>query len=264
MKQLANKHELFEYLRANKTILKAEKMAVMKTADIVSFVEVERPNVNSTTKAVAIDDGIERDITVTCVINTTNLFDSHKDVHIPGLWKKSLSEMKNMWLIKEHNFNFDNVISDKVQASTRSMTWAMLGMPYEGRTQALVFTAVISPTDKTGMYQRYKDGRVPNHSVGMRDIKLELCINSEDPRDAIEKASWDKYIGEVVNPQDMEYFWAVTEAKLIEGSAVLMGSNPVTPVISIKDTEPDKSTLKNIESPKALDTIFSRTAKYIN
>ena len=29
------------------------------------------------------------------------------------------------------------------------------------------------------------------------------------------------------------YFWAVTEAKVVEGSAVVKGSNAITPVISI-------------------------------
>jgi hypothetical protein len=264
MMQFETKEALFEHLRANKSILKAEKMASMKMADAISFIEIA-PSANSDARKAVNDIGGEGDITVSCVINTTNILDSHNDVHMPGLWKKSISEMKNMWLIKEHNFNFDNVISDNVQVSTRNMPWSAVGANYEGKTQALVFTAVISPNDKTGMYRRYKEGRVPNHSVGMRYIKVELCINSDDPRDAIEKTAWDKYIGEVVNPQGVEYFWAVTEAKLIEGSAVLMGSNPITPVIGIKNSEePAKATPEQIEPPKALDNIFTRTANFIN
>jgi hypothetical protein len=70
----------------------------------------------------------------------------------------------------------------------------------------------------------------------MQYVKLELCINSDSRYDAEEKAAWDKYIEQVANRQTVEdagYFWAVTEAKLIEGSAVVIGSNFATPTIQI-------------------------------
>jgi hypothetical protein len=35
------------------------------------------------------------------------------------------------------------------------------------------------------------------------------------------------------------YFWAVTEAQFIEGSAVVKGSNYVTPVLSITENKQD-------------------------
>lgn len=48
------------------------------------------------------------------------------------------------------------------------------------------------------------------------------------------KENFDKYYPDVVNKEDVDkqgYFWAVLEAKLKEGSAVLMGSNWVTPTL---------------------------------
>ena len=65
-------------------------------------------------------------------------------------------------------------------------------------------------------------------------------MNSDSKYDKEEKANWDKYIDQVVNRKDAEaqgYFWAVTEAKVIEGSAVPLGSNYATPVISIAGEE---------------------------
>lgn len=58
-----------------------------------------------------------------------------------------------------------------------------------------------------------------------------------------------------VNPEVAEekgYFWAVTEAKVIEGSAVPIGSNWITPTLSVenKDNEPPKGTQN--EAAKAL------------
>ena len=76
----------------------------------------------------------------------------------------------------------------------------------------------------------------------MRYVKLELAINSESKWDAEEKAVWDKYYPEIVNKEQADergYFWAVTEAKIVEGSAVVKGSNYATPTISVeavKDT----------------------------
>ena len=104
------------------------------------------------------------------------------------------------------------------------------------------------------MFDKYKQGKVKNHSVGMQYVSIKMAINDE--RYTEEKATWDKYIEMIANKSDAEaqgYFWAVTEAKVIEGSAVIRGSNYATPTQSVEQTkgavidtpetiEPDKST----------------------
>ena len=193
---------------------------------------------------------------VKSVINTTNLMDSHSDVHIPGIWKKSLQEAKVIYHLQEHNMTFDKVISDEVDAYTKSMSWKSLGYEYDGNTQALVFDSTIKAARNPFMFDQYANGYVKNHSVGMRYIKLFLALDSSEKWDVEEKANWDKYIADVVNAEEVKaqgYFWAVTEAKVIEGSAVLVGSNVATPTISVSEAgfkstlesstnEPDKST----------------------
>lgn len=270
--EFKTQNELFAHLKANKAALVAQKKSTTKYADAVAYVdkspfvhpdiEVDKAEATENTPA----DGV---ITVLSVINTTNILDSHDDVHIPGIWSKTLKETKQHWLVKEHHFDFDHIISDAVQASTRNMEWTALGFPeFKGQTQALIFKSEISPDDKTGMYERYKAGKVPNHSVGMRYVKIELAINSSAEDFAEEKAVWDKYIDQIANAEDAKangYFWAITEAKIVEGSAVLRGSNYATPVISVK-SEPSNDT-QPVEPPaEALktDSIFTRTAKYIN
>lgn len=266
------KEALFAHLKANKAMLVAEKKSAIKHADAIHVVgkSLEFYHDDAVSKAETVNASADGVIKVTSVINTTNILDSHGDVHIPGLWKKSLKEMRQHWLIKEHNFNFDNVISDAVEASTRNIDWASLGFPqWEGKTQALVFVSDIAQTDKTGMYERYKAGKVPNHSVGMRYVKIEMAINSEATGLEEEKAVWDKYIDEVVNKEDaidLGYFWAVLEAKVVEGSAVLRGSNYVTPTLSVKgEDEPEQSTHTEEPPQKALprESIFARSAKYV-
>jgi hypothetical protein len=97
------------------------------------------------------------------------------------------------------------------------------------------------------MFDLYRKGRVNNHSVGMQYVKIYLCINSEEAMYSSEKANWDKYYSQVVNKEvadEKGYFWAVTEAKIVEGSAVVKGSNSQTPSleIEIEKEEPSEDT----------------------
>ena len=232
--------ERFEWLRANKRLLITAKKSAIKFSDPVSHIGTEEETGLYAAKALT---KIPQDFTVLNVkaaINTTNIMDSHSDVHIPGLWSKSLKERKDLYLIKEHKLAFENIISDEIKASAQSMTWKELGYNYEGKTEVLVFDATIEKERNPYMAEQYAKGRVKQHSVGMQYVKLFLCLNSESKFDQEEKANWDKYISQVANRKDAEaqgYFWAVTEAKAIEGSAVPLGSNYATPVISITGDE---------------------------
>ena len=71
-------------------------------------------------------------------------------------------------------------------------------------------------------------------------VKIEMCINSDSKWDVEEKENWDKYYPMVANKEMADnygYFWAVSEAKVIEGSAVPLGSNPATPTLNISETK---------------------------
>ena len=97
------------------------------------------------------------------------------------------------------------------------------------------------------MFDQYAKGYVRNHSVGMQYIKMDFAVNDE--RYEKEKQVWDKYIAEVANKDEAErvgYFWVVTEAKIIEGSAVVRGSNYATPTLSTKEETEDEP-LKNTQ-----------------
>jgi len=139
-------------------------------------------------------------------------------------------------------------------------------MPFDGETEALVFDSNIKKDRNPFMFDQYAKGYVKQHSVGMRYVNLFLCMNSDSKLDVEEKANWDKYIGEVVNRKDVEdkgYFWAVTEAKMVEGSAVVKGSNNVTPTISVKDNE-EITKEKNIEPVQTTQKDTPETAVDLN
>jgi len=255
----ADKSQLIDYLIVNKSKLIAQKKSVTKEADgVTCFVElvIEKDKVEFAIKAGESIDVIPdtaTQIKVRSIINTTKLFDSHGDVHFDQLWNKSLKESKGFSLIQEHQFNFKGTISDNVKAFTKQISWHDLGINFEGKTQALVFDSVIDKKENEFMFEKYRTGKVTNHSAGMQYVKIDLAVNDDRYKD--EYATWEKYFDEIVNKDDVlaaGYFWAVTEAKIIEGSAVKRGSNWATPTLSIQQTksEPDTSTRKQ-EPPKS-------------
>ncbi len=249
-KQFATKEDLFKALRENKETLIAQKKMETKQADAVVFQTVPETEKGEVIKAGSLNSDEVKSITAKLVINTTNILDSHSDVHLKGIWNKSVKEQKNLYLLQEHRMKFDHIITDNVKASVELMTWKDLGTNYKGNTEALVFYAVIDKRNDY-MFKQYAKGYVKNHSVGMRYVKMELAINSENKYDAEEKEVWDKYINEIINKEVAEaqgYFFAVIEAKIIEGSAVPIGSNTITPTLEVKN-EPSKDT-QTIEADK--------------
>jgi len=252
-----SKEQAFDWLRANKGLVIAAKKAMVKHADAVIFQNFTTNSHGQIEKAVANTTLLSLpEFPVDIVINTTYIRDSHKDVHIDGLWTKSLNETKIMYHIQEHRMSFDKVISDRVKAYTKKVQWSELGYPYTGMTEALIFNSMIEVERNPFMAEQYAKGRVKNHSVGMRYVKIDMAMNSESKFDKEEKAVWDKYIDKIANREEVEedgYFWAVTEAKVIEGSAVLMGSNFATPTLNIGESPKSLNAADEITAPEPMD-----------
>lgn len=244
------KEELFKWLKEHKADLMAVKKASIKHADVVGLVsdaEIDKAE-GVTIKANEPIDNPSDELNVVIAINTTNLMDSHDDVHIPGLWKKSLKESAaSIMHLQEHKSgSFENIISSgaDLKAYTKTYSFEKLGYPeFEGNTQALMFNSKVRKDRNQFMHNQYAKGYVTNHSVGMRYVKIFMAINSTDYPE--EKEIWDKYYEQIANKSQADnkgYFFAVTEAKVIEGSAVPRGSNYVTPTLDNNKIEPVAAT----------------------
>ena len=260
-KEFDSKEDLFKALVENKKELISIKKSITKNADAVSYGYIETIK-SGANKAIASAD-LPQELSVKVVINTTNFLDSHGDVHINGIWNKSVSDNKTFLHLQEHMRDFDKVISDSAKGSVESMTWKQLGLPYSGKTEALIFESTIDRLRNGFMLKQYANGWVKNHSVGMRYVNIELAINSEAEWDKGYKEVWDKYYPSIANKEvadEQGYFWAVTEAKIVEGSAVVMGSNSANPTLETKEElEPSKDTL-DIEP--SLDTQTENKSYY--
>lgn len=228
-----SKSELFAFLQNNQGRIIADKKAQIKYADAFNFgcVADKDGEAEKANKPITEDTN---EIKVKPVINTTNLMDSHDDVHIPGLWTKSLKESKDIYHDQEHAGTFASTISDydDLKAYTETLTWKELGQKWEGETQALIFESKVKKERNDFMFNQYKQARVKQHSVGMRYVKVAMAMDLKSEPEPY--AVWKKYIDTIANKEQVErqgYFFAVTEAKVIEGSAVKRGSNWVTPTL---------------------------------
>jgi hypothetical protein len=180
---------------------------------------------------------------VVVISNTTNWFDSHRDVHIDGLWNKTLADngQKGFDHLQEHENDFDKIISTKSKVILENTNFKALGFNYEGSTQALNCESIIDPNRNIFMYNQYANGWVENHSVGMRYVDVIYCADSNVLEMQEYKANYEKYYNLIANKSDVDecgYFYAVLQAKLCEFSAVPKGSNEITPTISVIADEP--------------------------
>lgn len=246
-KTFNTREEMFGFIRANKSLIKQIKKSTFKKADgigalFVSHDEVKKLATKSETNAPTFNT---EQYSFKAVINACGYLDSHRDVHISGLWKKSISESKGGLHLQEHEMEFDKVVSDTAKVFTANIAWRDLGYDYEGTTECLIHDVLAEVKRNPFMADQYANGWVKQHSVGMRYVNYIMCINSESKMDEEEKANWDKYYPMVVNKESADetgYFWAVLEAKYVEGSAVVRGSNPATPTFDFQMIEPDTST----------------------
>lgn len=241
--EFKSKKEKFAYLKENEDMLIMKKKSAIKYADAFSAPSIllrEIKTDSEASKSVNKVEGDKTQVKVRAIINTTKVFDSHYDVHIDGIWNKTLKESKNIKHLQEHEMKFDKIISDKddLKAFTKNFKWKDLGYDKDGETQALVFDSIVKQERNEYMFNQYSKGNVDNHSVGMIYVTIKLALNSEDEDDEKYKAEYDKHIDDIINKEEVEaagFYFAIYEAKVIEGSAVPIGSNQITPTLSIEE-----------------------------
>lgn len=255
--------ELHDHLYSNKEALIREKRSLpIKSEAFGSAIEFVKPDVVKALNVQLRPD----ELFVKVVMNTTNIMDSHSDVHVSGIWNKTLKDNKSFYHLQEHEAEFSKVISDNSKAYVQTMAWNELGYNYVGTTDALIFESTISEKRNPKMYEQYKNRWVKNHSVGMQYVKIDLAINDSKYEKEID--FWNKHISNIANRKDAEeqgYFWVVQEAKLLEGSAVVFGSNKITP--TLETIEPSEDTLSSNKSQPLQDTDmvnYIKTLKFFN
>ena len=233
-KEYSSKEELFEDLKANKElIIREKKSQIFKSCDKGSAVGVKPLKIDAL-KGVDMDDNFHY-----IAVNTTNVLDSHGDLHVKGLWNKSVKDQQGKnYLVTDHKMELSNVVAKKenIEMFVSDIAYSSINKSFDGSTQALIYKVaksdIINPLAKEWLESKSDI----EASVRMQYVNVELAMNSTAKSDKEEKKVFDTYINEVANKGDFEeidYFWVVKEAKNIgESSLVLAGSNGATGIIN--------------------------------
>jgi hypothetical protein len=232
------------------------KKAQLKCADSVGFAHGEVVKAINTSYTDNFELG---QIKRTLIANTYNWLDSHGDVHVGNTFGKSISEKSTdkIFHLHDHEHKVTAKVGKFEKIYEKSVSWSDLGVNKAGSTTVLMADSNISKAMNEQVFDMYLKGEIDQHSVGMRYIKIDLAVNSTEYPE--EKAVWDMYIDQIGNKEkaiEQGYFWAVKEAALFEISAVLMGSNELTP--TVENIEPSNDTqtnepLKSTQGNNAID-----------
>jgi hypothetical protein len=200
------------------------------------------------------EDKLER----TIIGNTYLWMDSHDDVHAKGCFNKSIKERGNrVFHLHDHKFERTAKVGNPIRIYEEDVAWKDLGIEKNGMTQALHMDSEILKSYNSQIFDEYKSGLVDQHSVGMQYVKIDLAVNDEDYEE--EYKLWQDNIDQIGNKEQAEqrgYFWLVREAKLIEISAVLLGSNELTPTLGEMKEEAEITTSKT-EAEQSLQKFIS-------
>lgn len=239
-KNFDSRKAMIAELVKNKQIIMDAKKAAIKDSEPIFVFERGTDGAEKTEPT----DTVKYELgdTIYPVINTTNYLDSHGDVHAKDIWNKSAKDQDGkIYYIINHDLEIGSIIATPkdVKVELRTLAWSALGKEYKGNTTALVYGVKLTDLAPDQFMKLLRAGHPIENSVRMQYVSLSMCV--DDPEYKDEYANWQQYIGEVANRKEAEelgYFWYIREAKIVkEGSAVLFGSNDVTPILTDAPTK---------------------------
>jgi hypothetical protein len=246
-KKFTDKMDLTRFIKQNLADIQKAKLIEYKN-NANKAIDISNLEANFTPEIEEIKGDI---IEVKALINSTNIIDSHLDLHTSKAWNKSVKDNKTTYVLQEHKNDFTHVISRKGLNTNEKFNFKDFGfsdMEFTGNLS----TFTIKRNDNPFMFDQYAQGKVMNHSVGMLYVmgKLELAYYDEESEKNM--SFFEKYKAQAVNPEladEHGYFWVVSEAVKREGSPVVFGSNPITPTLSVKNYEPSNHSQSNKSEP---------------
>ena len=268
-KSFESKELLFKDLQANKQeILDFKKAQILKSCDkdnATNFKPILLSKSLEQIKSFEVDNDYYY-----IAVNSTNILDSHSDLHVKGIWNKTVKEQQGKnYLVSDHKLEIDKVIakSKDVEMFTAEVPFSTIGKEYDGTTEVLIYKVakdkIINPLIKEWL----DSGDEIQASVRMQYVSIDMALNSTDKSDVYEKKVYDEYIDKIANKSDFEsidYFFVVKDAKNVrESSLVLFGSNGATGLIQENKTDADIITPEIKEEPLQDTQIVKRKLSVI-
>ncbi len=272
--EFSEKKELYAYLKQNKEeLIRVKCLKAIKYEDVPELyygcTEIKakskdligRKVVKMTGQDATLKEG---EVSVKVLSNMAGWRDSHKDVLIPGCYTKTIkdkgaSNKQLIYHLADHDHKTSAIVGGEVSMSTEEFDLSVFNIESDiKKSEALIGASVVKRVYDEKTYYLYLDDEIKNHSIGLRYVKIFLCVNSDDEEYEEELNNYKRYIKYVINKDAVEkdgFFWAVTEIQLLEYSAVLWGSSELTPTTEIgKYIEPsaDDTQKQKEEAAKAL------------
>jgi hypothetical protein len=252
-KSFETKEQMFKELMVNKEFIIKEKTSnILKSCEKGLSVVANQDAIFKaleTNKALKLDNDYYY-----FVVNSSNILDSHRDLHVKGNWDKSVKEQQGkVYLVFDHQLKRNEIIAMKedITMFTAEIPFSLIGKNYDGDTYALIYKVAKNKIVNKEAKEWLNDGYSLEASVRMQYVKIELAVNTNDSDSVKEKETFDKYIDVIVNKnefKDLDYFWVVKEAKNVqESSLVMFGSNSATGTIQENKTEADVITSEKNE-----------------
>ncbi len=263
--------DLHKWLVENKTELILQKKAFPKEAAYfpIDVMEHEIKISESVLKA-ASTAGIEPNpdiVHIKAAANTAWWCDLVMDVLIDDCWAKTIEERKGaIPHLSDHTHKMEAIVGDVTKIYSQQIKLKDLGLKgMSGSTQVLCMESDVQKSYNVKVFNLYKNKKVNQHSIGLQYTKILLCINNEDYKE--EFANWNKYFSRIINKDfvtGVGYFYAVTEIKLLEVSAVLFGCNILTGTLETESKEQPEDTQRDEPSiTTEVESIF-KSFKLIN
>src|SRR4051812_21699275 len=228
--QYSTKAEAFAYLRSNEKTIIAQKKSMPVKSDILEWgclpVHLKQ-TIKEDGSALAPDE-----IEVNVIANLSGWCDSYQDVMIKDNWNKTISDKSITYHLKNHDYETDSIVGKNPELYNKNFDLSYFTIESDvKKAQALMQRSIVPKEYDSKTYYLYRDGQIKQHSIGLRYITILLCFDSELEEDKEYKKNWDKYYPNVINKEKVDghgYFFAVTESKIMEVSAVLFGANENT------------------------------------
>ena len=248
------KEDLFKALKENKDkIISVKKKTIYTGYNPLNPSESKQTVINNQIKFKSLKANKELfkdDDYFYIAVNTTNVLDSHNDLHVKGIWNKSAKEQnRKNFLVDTHSLTIKNTFAypDDVEIFVAEIPFKSIGKDYEGDTEALIYKVKKSNFIDKDVKKALEDGKNIEASVKMQYVTMSLAMKSDLEEDKDELETYNKYKSQIANINEFKeeplYFFVQKEAKNIhESSLVPFGSNSFTGRIN---TEPLKNTQKN-------------------
>jgi len=230
-----SKPEMFKALRDNKDIIIAEKKAsILKSCKKglgITAKSLDYSKLSTQTKGITFDDNYYY-----IAVNSTRILDAHSDLHIDGLWNKTITDRQGKnYLVADHRLELLATIARKehVQMFTAIVPFSLIGKPYDGDTEVLIYKVRKDKIINVEAKAWLDSGDAIEASVRMQYVDIVFALDSEEKEDVKYKDNYDELIKLIANKDDFEndilYFWGIKQAKnVFESSLVLFGSNHAT------------------------------------